>query len=101
MATRLDLQTKLESILGSENVYFQPPANIRMAYPAIVYNRDYQNTRFGDNQPYSRTLRYQVTLIDQNPDSEFLKGIAQMPMSTFVRHFTTDNLNHDVYDVYF
>jgi hypothetical protein len=102
MARRLDLQTALEAIAGSAgHVYFQPPENLKMLYPAIVYNRDFQNTRFADNLPFHRTLRYQVTVIDPSPDSPLLDKIADMPMSTFVRHFTTDNLNHDVYDVYF
>lgn len=72
-----------------------------MAYPAIVYNRDFQNARFADNIPYRRTRRYQITVIALEPDSIFPEKIAEMPMSTFVRHFTTDNLHHDVYDVYF
>jgi len=101
MAQRLDLQAVLEGLLETGNVYFQPPENLKMLYPAIVYNRDFQNARFGDNIPYARTLRYQITVIDANPDSPILDRIAEMPMCTFVRHFTTEGLNHDVYDVYF
>ena len=39
MASRLELQTKFENILGSRNVYFQPPSSVQMRYPAIVYSR--------------------------------------------------------------
>ncbi len=46
-------------------------------------------------------IRYQITVIDRDPDSLFPDKIAEMPRSTFVRHFTTQGLNHDVYDVYF
>jgi hypothetical protein len=101
MGRRLDLQGVLEDILGSGNVYFQPPENVQMSYPAIVYNRDYQVSEFADNRPYSRTLRYQITVIDKDPDSLIPDKVAEMPMATFVRHFTSDNLNHDIYDVYF
>jgi hypothetical protein len=101
MGSRLDLQALLASLLGTGNVYFQPPENLKVSYPAIVYNRDFQNARFADNLPFHRTIRYQVTVIDRDPDSLIPKKVAELPMSTFVRHFTTDNLNHDVYDVYF
>src|SRR4051812_34274733 len=70
VASRLELQTLLESILALPNVYFQPPSNIQMQYPCIVYKRDDSQTDFADNRPYSRTKRYQVTVIDRNPDSE-------------------------------
>jgi hypothetical protein len=101
MGTRLELQTVLEGILGSESVYFQPPTNVSMRYPAIVYNRDYQAVQFADNRPYSRKLRYQVTVIDRDPDSLIPDKVAELPMTAYVRHFTVDNLNHDIYDVYF
>lgn len=101
MGTRLDFQTLLEGLLGSGNVYFQPPANVSMRYPAIVYNRDFQSVSFADNRPYHRRKRYQVTVIDADPDSLVPEKIAELPLTTLVRHFTSDNLNHDVYDVYF
>ena len=37
---RLELQDLLETVLGSQYVYFQPPATLRMRYPCIVYARD-------------------------------------------------------------
>lgn len=83
------------------NVYFQPPTGLQMVYPAIVYNRDYALTAFADNKAYRRTKRYQVTIIDKNPDSEIPDMVADLPMSTFSRFFAVDQLNHDIYDVYF
>ena len=38
MSRRTELQTLLEEILGSKNVYFQPPDTVSMKYPAIVYS---------------------------------------------------------------
>lgn len=101
MAQRLKLQTVLESLLGSRNVYFQPPPSIKMKYPAIVYERDAAETKFADNNPYSFTQRYAVTLIDPNPDSEFIEELAALPRTVFSRHFTTADLNHDVFTIYF
>lgn len=101
MGTRLDFQTILVNLLGSENVYFQPPANVSMAYPAIVYSLFFRETKFADNVPYIRSKRYRVMVIDQDPDSLIPDAVAALPMSTYVRHFTLASLNHDIYDVYF
>jgi len=101
MAPRLQLQSLLESLLGSSNVYFQPPANVQMKYPCIVYSRDKADTKFANNNPYRHTKRYQVTVIDRDPDSGIPDKIAALPMSAFNRFFTADNLNHDVYTLFF
>jgi hypothetical protein len=101
MGTRLEFQDVLEALDSSVNVYFQPPANVTMSYPAIVYNRDLEAVQFADNGPYSRTVRYQVIVIGQDPDSPIPGKVAALPLSRFVRHFTTESLNHDIYDVYF
>lgn len=105
MAPRLELQAILEEILGGTNpedrVYFQPPQNVQMDWPAIVYRRDFANTQFAMNLPYITVLRYQVTVIDQDPDSAIPGKVAKLPMCLFNRHFTTDNLNHDVYNIFF
>ena len=101
MGQRLQLQSLLESVLGSRNVYFQPPANILMQYPCIVYSRDKADTKFADNSPYRYTKRYQVTAIDINPDSSIPDLIAVLPLCTYDRFFTADNLNHDVFTLFF
>jgi len=101
MGTRLEFQAVLEALDPSLSAYFQPPSDVEMVYPAIVYNRDLEAVQFADNTPYFRTTRYQVTVIDKNPDSTIPGKVAALPLSRFVRHFTTENLNHDIYDVYF
>lgn len=101
MGRRLELQSLLEEILGSENVYFQPPANVQMKYPAIVYNRDNEDTEFAGNVPYIRRTRYQVTVIDRNPDSTIPTMIGALPLCAFNRFFAAENLNHDVFNLYF
>jgi len=101
MGTRLEFQAVLEALEDGLSVYFQPPVNVVMSYPAIVYNRDYQTVDYADNLPYSRHIRYQVTVIASDPDSPVPDLVAQLPMTRYVRHYTTENLNHDIYDVYF
>lgn len=102
MGRRLDLQTLLETLVPEGGkVYFQPPANVQMQYPCIVYNRDTAVTRFADNNPYRYTKRYQVTVIDRDPDSEIPDKVALLPMCLFQRFFAADNLNHDVFNLFF
>lgn len=99
MGSRLELQAILKTLC--DNVYFQPPANVSMQYPCIVYARDSAVTQFAANSPYRYTKRYQVTIIDRDPDSPIPDKVAQLPMCTFQRFYTADNLNHDVFGLYF
>lgn len=96
---RLDLHALLKEI--TDHVYFQPPTNVQLEYPCIIYRREYANTLFADNGPYRHTKRYQVTVIDRDPDSAIPDKVAKLPMCTFNRFFTADNLNHDVYHLFF
>lgn len=104
MGSRLDLQALLETLFASSGdafVYFQPPENVKLRYPCIIYSRDSGKTKFANNKPYTHQLRYAVTVIDKNPDSEIREKVAMLPMCAFERHYTSDNLNHDVYNLYY
>jgi hypothetical protein len=99
VAPRAELQTILEAILGSDKVYFQPPSILQ--YPCILYRRDDMATTFADNEPFRITKRYQVTVIDRNPDSEIPDKIALLPTCIYDRSYVADNLNHDVFNLFF
>lgn len=99
MAPRLELQTLLESI--TPHVYFQPPNNLELQYPCIVYQRDGGRSEYADNRPLWHTKRYQVTVIDRNPDTELPDKVVELPMSEFSRAFMADNLNHYVINLFF
>lgn len=101
MAPRLDLQDLLVELLGSSNVYFQPPETVEMDYPCIVYARDFVDSDHADNTSYKSYKRYLVTYIDQDPDSEVPDKIKELPMCAYDRFFTADNLNHDVFRLFF
>lgn len=102
MASRLKLQSELEEILGSRNVYFQPPESKKLKYDCIVYNRSDIWSRHAGDKNYVLTDCYDVTIIYRNPDSDLPKKIIEhFPYSSFSRHFTSDNLNHDIIKVYY
>ena len=101
MPSRFELQTTLEEILGSRNVYFQPPSSVRMQYPAIIYSRKDTEKRPADDSTYHKLPSYEVILIDKNPDSKYVEKIFDLPYCSFDRHYESDNLNHDVFTLYF
>lgn len=101
MDNREELQTLLEEVLGSRNVYFQPPSNIHMNYPAIVYSRNRIANDHANDDVYRQSLSYELTVIDANPDSEIVSNISLLPMCRHDRHFKSDNLNHDVFTIYY
>lgn len=101
MSNRLDVQNKLEHILGSRNVYFQPPNNLMMHYPAIVYEIDSIQNMFADNKVYVQSIAYLITVIDEDPDSEIKAKLLSMPKVEYIRHFSKDNLNHDIFRLFF
>ena len=100
MDNRLELQSQLEALLGSRNVYFQPPASVKLKYPAIVYSREDFVTEFANDGLYLHSPHYQIILIDPNPDSEYVEKILHLPYCRFERHYESDNLNHDVFRLY-
>lgn len=101
MSSRLELQTVLENILGSRNVYFQPPSTVQMKYPAIRYSRDDINNNFANDDPYLQNLSYEVIVIDKNPDSLIVEAVSKLPKCRFQRHYEAENLNHDVFKLYY
>ena len=86
---------------AKKHVYFQPPENLKITYPCIIYERSSGRTNFADNKPYRFGKLYSITVIDSNPDSPIPDKISELPCCTFDRHYVADNLNHDVFEIYF
>lgn len=101
MSRRLQLQAKLEELLGSRNVYYQPPESVKMEYPAIRYSKSNISSRYADDIKYSNLTRYEVIVIDKRPDNEVIEKILELPYSSFDRHYASNNLNHDSITLYF
>ena len=98
---RIILHEKLAIALGNrDEVHFQPPEDAKMGDPCIVYERDDASIDYADNLPYRDALRYQVTLMTKNPDSDVYKELQKLPYCRFQRHFATSGLNHDVFVIY-
>lgn len=99
MRDRLTLQTELEMLLGNGNVYFQPPAEVKMRYPAIRYKMSDIDNTYANNRVYASQKQYELILIDKDPDSEYVDKLNQFYNASFVRAYIADNLNHWVFTI--
>jgi len=100
MNDRLELHELLCEILGSRNVYFQPPESVKMKYPAIVYSRNRIENTSADNIIYRQAVSYTITVIDRDPDSEIVERMSQVARIRHDRSYVADNLNHDVFTLF-
>lgn len=101
MSSRIELHSELCNILGSNKVYYQPPESVKMSYPCIVYSRSAIDNLHANDEVYLQHKAYQVTVVDYDPDSVIVESMSKFPMTRFVRHYTLDGLNHDVFTVYY
>lgn len=99
MRSRLDLHEILCGILGSRNVYFQPPPTVMMKYPAIRYRLTDIENRHANDGVYLSAKQYEITVIDKDPDSELVQKINSLPTARFIRPYAADNLNHWVFEI--
>lgn len=90
----------LEELIGSRNVYFQPPESLRIKYPCIVYSLQNVSNRFANNDIYKQDHFYELVLVDSNPDSEIFKKMCKNPKFRFKNFYVSDNLNHFVFESY-
>ena len=101
MATRLELQSKLCDVLGSNNVYYQPPENIKLSYPCIVYESSKKDLNYANDMVYSHTNSYTITIIYKEADYSLPDTILyEFSLIRHNRAFKSDNLYHDVYNLY-
>ena len=101
MADRLDLQSILEEMLESRNVYYQPPESTKMQYDAIKYSKKNIMSRYANNATYSMMDCYELIVISRRPDHPVIKKLLTLPYCSFDRHYVANNLYHDVLTIYF
>ena len=99
MNKRIKLDCLLKKL--TPNVYYQPPESVRINYPAIIYSRERNSSLKADNINYLSRHQYKIIVIDKNPDSEIVEEISQLPYCRFSSHYTQNNLNYDVFSLYY
>ena len=100
MADRLELHSVLQELLGSSNVYYQPPESIKMQYDAIRYSKKAIDSKYANDRKYSMTDCYELIVISRLPDNPVIKKLLSLPYCSYDRHYIADNLHHDVLTIY-
>ena len=99
MINRLELQSKLEEILGSSNVYYQAPPNTGMKYPCIIYKFNNYNRMDADNKPYILSGNWTITHIYKSIKNDTIKEtmINSFLGCSFDRRIVSDGVYNDYY----
>ena len=102
MARRLQLHEKLCEILGTRNVYFQPPASVKLNYDCLIYKTSNRNDLHADNIRYRNLVAYEVTFITRDPDSVIPERLMDsFDYATHNNTFVVDNLHHEIFTIYY
>ena len=101
MGTTRSLQDELKILLGSNNVYFQPPSTVRMKYPCFVFERSGGSQFAADNKNYIFCKKYTVTYISNESDPDMVDTVVNhFQRCRYDRPFVNDDLHHDVFTIY-
>lgn len=101
MHSRTDLREILYSIAGKDNVYYQPPSNTRMTYPCIRYKRSKIQNDYADNKVYIQHYRYEITVMDKNPDSKIADAVSKIPRCQYINEYVVENIHHTIFQIFY
>lgn len=97
-----ELHNKLCGVLGTSNVYFNPPETTKLKYPCIIYHREDGDSKYADDKLYRYYKSYQITVIDRNPTSDLSDKIHyNFDLCQFERWYIADGLNHWILRLYY
>ena len=100
MASRLELQSKLEELLGSRNVYYNPPTNLRMEYDCIRFHLSTVQSEYANDVKYKNMKRYELMVIARTTDPEIVDRLLELPYCSMGTAYKADNLNHYPFTLY-
>lgn len=103
MEGRLSLDALLKETFGnSVNYYFQPPNNLLLKYPALIYGLDGLLDRYAENKIYNRRHAYAMLLILSDPDNSLVDKLDELSYCRMSgRPYTVDNLYHYPFTIYY
>lgn len=101
--SRINLHNILLKIMGDDGpVYYQKPPDKDMKIPCIVYEKSNYNSKYANNKIYIKKTHYTVTYLCTRPDNEDVTDkILALPYCSFDRRFMSNNIYHDVFDLYY
>ena len=95
---RLTLHNKLKMLCS--NVYFQPPSNIGLVFPAVVYSIKTIKIRHANDAPYTFKTVYQIILISKNPEEAILYELLKLTGISFDTAYAKDHLYFNVLSIH-
>lgn len=102
MNNRLELHERLKQLVGTDNVYFQPPASVKLSYPCVIYSIGNGEAKRADNIIYNYVNSYDLIFIYKKPNIEIIEQVLNaLPMCRMTRAYIADNLNHYAFSVYY
>ena len=84
--------------------FFQPPTSPspKLTYPCTVYNLVRIQSAYANNKTYRNTRLYRITYITKDPGDPLIDAFVEhFQMISMSNHFTSDGLNHYIYDLYY
>lgn len=97
---RYALHSELKAVCT--NAYFQPPENVKLVYPCLIYSKSSNDTKYANNQLYFNKQKYNVTIIDKNSDSELADNlVSAFEYCSIDSYFTSENLYHTTLTLYY
>lgn len=100
MRTYRDLLHLLRQAVQHDRVYFQPPENLKIGYPAIIFHLSKIEIDHASDVPYKGAKEYSVTLITKDPEPDVINEILKIPYSSLDTSYISDGMNHFVFTVY-
>ena len=97
---RLALHQEFVNILSNaSNVYFMPPQEMHLSYPAIVYYVGGGSDSYADNVRFLPRTTFDVTLIEYDPMSAKVDAIRDLKHSSYMTSFKKDGLHQHKFKI--
>lgn len=85
-----------------EAVYFQPPENVKLEYPCIIYRRSIDKTLNANDKNYFYMNQYELTVIEKDPEVPLATRIIKdFNYASILNRYTIDNLYHTIIRLYY
>lgn len=98
----VDLHSYLKEhfTLASLALYFQPPENIKLEYPCIIYSFNGVVSTHADNIVYRVENKFSLMLITKQIEELLFKKLLELPSARYERLFVKEGLYHYVVTIH-